>query len=117
MSNWTNGFEWAEDLPEECPPEHATNPNGETYYRMVETVPPTITDFRSSRVMYPDKSFKVDECRARSCSLFSDLDACMQKLKLPTQKGKKIVMITLDPTSGVLAKTGGKNHFSWWIFE
>ena len=42
MSKWNDKFEWAEPLPNECPPDDAITPSGEDYYRMVKSSPHTL---------------------------------------------------------------------------
>lgn len=110
----TEHMEWAEPLPAECPPSDATSPNNEEYFRLVETIPPSESDFHSQRMLYPNKQFRTSECRARSLSLFLSHTECLMKTKLPNLKHKRIVSIALPPKSGVVLKTGPASHYSWW---
>ena len=109
-------FNWAEDLPEECPPSDARKPNNEVYYRLVSVFPPSEKDFWSHRKIFPKRIFKTSECIARACSLSSTLKYCQDLTKLPGFVDKqKIVEIKLTPSSGLIKQTGdGKCHFSWW---
>lgn len=116
MMKWDTVYEWAEPLPDECPPDDAASPEGETYYRMVESFPPTDKDFVSHRELYPNKDFKnVPECVARSCSVFSEYGCCAELTKLPRHKHKRVVSLELDTSSGVVLRTFRRqHHYSWW---
>ena len=107
--------DWAEDLPAGCPPADARRPEGETYYRLVETQSPTLEDFDSQRKKYPHKKFSVDECTVRSASLFSDKQAAIDIMKIGKIQEKKIAEIALPADSGCLKKTSrNPHHWSWW---
>ncbi len=107
--------EWAEELPPNCPPDAAFPPNHDVFYRLVGQFPPTEEDFFSHRKLYPRKRFHVDECQARSVSIFNRLEEGAKILKLPAHKNKKIVKLVLPPESGVMLQTGqNKAHYSWW---
>lgn len=106
---------WAEPLPDSCPPTDAKSPNYEAYFRLVNTVPPTINDFLSTRAEFPERKM-TDECIARAVSLFSTEVRCQNVKKLPTLKDKIIYKIELPPECGVLSKTG-RDHYSWWRFD
>jgi len=108
-------LEWAEPLPKDCPPKDSFAPQNEKFYRLVESIPPVERDFWSTRMLFPDKRFNTSECIARACSIISDMAGCYNILKLPAQRNKKIVEITLPPESGLIKKTGRRSyHFSWW---
>ena len=108
-------MDWAEPLPESCPPQDARNPNDMIVYRIIEGTSATENDFISHRKKYPSKFFK-DECIARSLSVFDDISACKMVLKLPNFRNSNIVKLTLDIQSGVIKKTfKDKNHYSWWM--
>ncbi len=109
-------LEWAEPLPDACPPKEAKEPNGEQYYRLVESFPPTEHDFYSQRMCYPKKVFSAGECIARSVSLLNSYDECLRIKKLATHKHKNeiIVGINLPQESGVIMPTFKSSHFSWW---
>ncbi len=108
-------IDWAEDLPPDCPPADAVAPQNALFYRLVDNIPPLDRDFWSHRKLYPSKNFNTTDCMARSCSVLSDLEGCFQLAKLPTQKKKRIVQLTLPPQSGRIKKTGKPfYHYSWW---
>jgi hypothetical protein len=107
--------EWADELPPNCPPADAVEPDYSPFYRLVGNTPPRDEDFWSQRKLYPLKKFHTTECIARSCSLISTIERCAELLKLPTQQSKKIIKLILPPQSGLIKKTGGNvAHYSWW---
>jgi hypothetical protein len=107
---------WFESLPNECPPKEAVDTEGYTVYRITESTPPNDSDFYSHRMKFPEKIFKVDECQARSLSVYDDYNATLNVTKLPTFKKKTnfIVELNLRKGDGLIAKTSGPNHYSWW---
>jgi hypothetical protein len=105
---------WYEELPPNCPPEEASIPN-DMYFRL-GSIPPDDSDFWSHRRRFPAKKFHVNECVARSLSVFDDLTAA-ERLKnlLPTMRSKPIFQIDLTEKDGLIQQTGNdEHHFSWW---
>lgn len=116
MTDFGKKIKWAEKLPEKCPPPDATQPQNGIYYRLVESNPPTEKDFYSHRKLFPEKNYSSKECIASAVSIFNSLDRCKDIKKLPLHKDNNelIIKITLPPDSGLIKKTGGHHHFSWW---
>ena len=116
MADAPNTTEWAEELPEGCPPGKAKPPDNREFYRLVGAIPPTDHDFRSNRKLRPRQPLGPDECINLACSLWNTYQQCDKKRKLPTLKTRKVVKLTLPPESGVILRThrtqGG--HHSWW---
>lgn len=110
---------WAEILPNKCPPEDAVTPLNLVYYRMVDSIPPTEIDFASQRALHPAKFFKdIDECVARSTSLFDSCNGCKSaRDRRDGLKHKKIIEIKLSHDSGVIKNTFRQGHYSWWRFK
>jgi hypothetical protein len=107
--------EWAETLPENCPPTESKQPNGEKYYRLVNSIPPNLADFDSHRKKFPTKAFNVSECIARAASLIRDRETALNKTRIGNQQGMKVVSLSLPSDSGAVAKTGrDPHHWSWW---
>ena len=107
---------WYEQLPELCPPVDAVPCEG-TYYRIAKGNPASNGDFFSQRKLQPNKVFTglgVDECVARSISLFSDINDAIRRLKLPKFRNAQIAAVTLEPKDGVIKKTFSDSHYSWW---
>lgn len=108
--------EWFEILPELCPPEDATVCNG-SYYRIANGNPAKSEDFFSQRILQPDKIFQgegIDECVIRAISLFFRKEEAEKRLKLPKFKNAKIALVTLESKDGMIKKTFGNAHYSWW---
>ena len=105
---------WFENLPEGCPPSDAEECCGR-YYRIASGNPVKACDFFSQRMMQPLKDFgEINACIARSLSLFDTLEAAERRLKLPKFKQARIVSVDLSSEDGVIKKTFGKSHYSWW---
>ena len=98
--------EWFETLPEQCPPTDAEQCEG-YYYRIANGNPATTEDFFSQRKMQPDKV-------TRAVSLFSEREEAEKRLKLPKFRKASIALVALEPKDGVLKKTFGIAHYSWW---
>jgi hypothetical protein len=108
-------MEWLEELPTACPPKTARTSTN-FYYRLVDNIPPNIIDFWSNRKLFPEKVFpNLDECTTRSCSILSSVEECRKKKKYDRLKHKNIICFKLDRDIGVIEKTFGKDHYSWWI--
>lgn len=106
---------WFETLPEQCPDADAFQPNGSTFFRVVETENIRCEDFWSHRKIWPYKVFSTTECRARSVSIFQEAAQCKKILLLPNNNNKRIAAITLPSHSGVIKRTGKQlGHYSWW---
>ncbi len=72
-------------------------------------------DFFSQRKMQPDKVFTgVDECVARAISLFSEKDEAEKRLKLPKFRRATLALVKLEAKDGMIKKTFGPSHYSWW---
>lgn len=105
---------WAEELPEHCPPADALPLAGLTYYRMVDSIPPTPHDFDSYRQLSPRRKSPVCECRTRAVSIFTSANSCLSLLKLPRFRGKRVVRISIPLNAGAIKRTGSPGHMSWW---
>ena len=114
MSDNHEAFDWVEPLPEGCPPAEAYSPNSGTFYRLVESVPPTVNDFYSFRWLNPNAPLRRSECVERACSLRSTLKSAENLRGLPRLRGKQIAEIVLPPESGLIQRTGQHHHVSWW---
>lgn len=107
---------WFENLPPNCPPDDAESPSDFLCFRLANQNPPGEKDYLSHRELYPEKKFNVNECRARSLSVFSERSECEKIQKLPANRKKHLVAFRLFPKCGVIKKTGkSKAHYSWWV--
>lgn len=108
--------DWFEILPEYCPPSDVNECAG-AFYRIAQGDPATSADFFSQRKLQPGKVFTgkgIDECIARSISLFSDINDAKKRLKLPKFRDANIALVTLEQKDGVMKKTFDASHYSWW---
>lgn len=109
---------WNEKLPDKCPPEEAFKPDELTVYRLVTAEHICEEDFQSQRALKPMAKFNnVDECIARSLSVFNAKEKCLNLTKLPhfKGKGKTVARLDLQKDDGVILKTfKDPNHYSWW---
>jgi hypothetical protein len=111
-------MQWAEDLPEDCPPQGAIVPNGEVFYRIVKTIPPDESDFYSTKKLGVKRRGAVDECVEMALSIFSTLDDCKSLKAIESFKNRLIVSFTLDKGCGLIKSTPSKafiSHYSWWL--
>ncbi|MCD7849178.1 MAG: hypothetical protein LUH63_05240 [Parabacteroides sp.] len=109
-------MEWFEILPEQCPPTDAQCCDG-FYYRIANGNPAESADFFSQRQLNPDKIFigkGIDECIVRAISLFSEKTEAEKRLKLPKFKKAHLALVQLRTKDGVIKKTFGPAHYSWW---
>ena len=96
-----------------CPPTEAA-PGKFIVYRFVNNIPIKVEDIWSYRALYPAKVFP-DECIARACSVYTDCKDLKRLWKMPKFRMKRIVVIGIEEKDGILLKTFGNSHFSWWI--
>lgn len=113
----TKNREWAEPLPEGCPPPEAWKPEDEIYYRLVDDSDnPNPRDFFSVRKLKPNRNFVgVSECETLGLSVFDTLDACRGAGKLRGLRHKRVAKVALSPERGVILQTRGPAHHSWWL--
>lgn len=109
-------IEWANNLPEDCPPDIILVPDNQEMYRLtISADQVTEEDFKPYLELYPDKQYSgINKVLASGLSV---LASCEPKTlnKLPIRKKLKgVAKLTLNPDDGVLAKSGGDNHYTWW---
>lgn len=109
-------YTWFEHLPEQCPPKEAKPCNG-IYYRIAKGVPTESEDYFSQRMLQPEKIFQgegIDECILRAVSVFDNPEMAQKRLKLPKFKSQVVIKVVLSEKDGVMKKTFGPSHYSWW---
>ena len=111
----TYNIEWADSLPENCPPEDVLIPEEEEFYRLLLNEDRIVEeDWKSYAELYPDKNFGSRTIQSSGLSVNKNGDF-NQLTKLPSMKRfKGLAMIKLNPTDGVLKKTSGDGHYTWW---
>ncbi len=122
MMNTPNPITYFEDLSSlgiNCPHEDAFAPDGnKIYYRYIHGGELKSECFLPTKID-PTKplSKDFDECIGKSVSVFDHIDGLINGVfKLPHHKGKKraIGLVKLCATDGLIKKTFGDNHYSWW---
>lgn len=79
------------------------------------TNPPTSSDFASHAALGIVLPSAIDECRARSCSVFDEMFNLEKLRKLPNLRMRKCaVRLVLDNKTGVV-RLGKDGHYDWWI--
>lgn len=114
----TYQIEWASNLPENCPPERIIVPENEEFYRLLLNQNEITEEDRKPYVeLYPDQIFVGKSLiQAHGLSVLK-IENCESLSKLPgfNKHFKGIAKVTLNPTDGVLQKTGSKKeHYTWW---
>ena len=56
----------------------------------------------------------IDDCIVKSISLFSDRKEIEKRMKLPKFRKGVIAEVRLEPKDGMIKKTFGAAHYSWW---
>ena len=110
-------MDWVESLPSQCPPLDAVPPEG-VYYRVVST-DCSEDDFIPYARLYPTRQYIGSRaCIARSLSIYTNQDDCVQATKLPALQKldqTRIAKITLTTKDGLVKKGRGEDsHHSWW---
>ena len=116
-------YEWADDLPEGCPPLTAAPVSG-VYYRVVKSIPFSARDFRRPRDLPRREPFSAAQlCRASALSLYGSLSDAQKAIRyIPGFRNRKLASASLSPVHGVtevnesrLPQAVLKSHTSWWV--
>jgi hypothetical protein len=103
-----------------CPPLNAMKPSGLVVYRIVEIDPPGEHDFQSQFELGKPLPRKVDHCRWRALSIYTELiDARTTAAFLKGRRNLAVLYIAqgkLEQIHGVVSHTpcNGNSHHSWW---
>lgn len=111
-------LKYRESLPADCPPAEADEVDEVVdVYRLVRTLPPTDSDFRSQRAEHPERAFtNVSECQATGVSVFTSAQEARKKLASVRFRGMHVCRVRLRNGAGRILKTGGGSHHTWWPF-
>lgn len=116
----TYGEQWADELPENCPPEDVSVANDDVFFRMTLNEDRTVPeDWVNYLTLYPNQNYS-DEQRvyAAGLSVMDSQEAAENKMRLPWMKKKGfkgLAKISLIPEDGVVLQTTNEtNHFTWW---
>lgn len=114
----TYQIEWANNLPENCPPENILVPENEVFYRLLFNKNEIVgDDWKPYIDLYPDKKYIGNTLVMANGLSISKIDNYNELTKLPALKKryKGLAKITLNPEDGVLKKTGyDDKHYTWW---
>lgn len=111
----THQIEWANSLPENCPPENILVPEGEEFYRLLINEDVIVEDdWKSQKELHPNNSYDGEDLiNAHGLSILKEVDHNL--FKLPRYKRfKGLAKIVLNPSDGVLKKTYRDKHYTWW---
>lgn len=107
-------MEYREDLPDGCPPDTA-KPQTRRLYRLIQSFPPSESDFNSQWREREDKreEWKDTECKAKGLSLFISPRVARQKAAKKRMSRRDVCVVNLTPDSGPVKQTSNV-HFTWW---
>lgn len=108
-------IEWANDLPENCPPENILVPEEEEFYRLLLNEDQIVDeDWKSQKELHPQSTYEGENyINAHGLSVLKTVNNNI--FKLPRYKRfKGLAKVILNPTDGVLKKTYGDQHYTWW---
>lgn len=113
-------MDFSQELPAGCPPPDARLLDADlVVFRLVDTIPPTPSDFEPHWEKYPLKrpayQKNRDECKTKALSVFSERNAAHEQLRLPQLQGKQVQQITLPSGSGRILLNQATKHISWWV--
>jgi len=113
------GNNWADEMPENCPPEDVCIADNDVFYRFTKKADVIESrDWMNYRTLYPKRRWTKEEIiLASGLSLTDNADRFLQERKLPGVKKrpwKGIAKISLIPEDGVILQTMSEHHFTWW---
>ncbi len=112
------GEKWADDLPDNCPPEDVCVCSGELFYRYTinrDYIVPE--DWNNYLKLFPGKTFSDNQrIFAAGLSLLHDKETAVNKTKLPGVRNQfnGIAAIPLEPEDGVVLQSYKQHHYTWW---
>lgn len=109
--------DWACEMPAGCPPEDVLVPSEHPFYRMASQANAyTAEDFKSYAEADPQRNWGERLPLALGLSLIDSESKARKNLKLPMfRQFKGIIVLTLNPTDGVVKQTGVHlSHYTWW---
>lgn len=116
------GENWADSLPDNCPPEDVKISEGDLFFRFTKNEDSIIDDdWKSYLLLYPEREYYGENLvNAAGLSMLDDLDDAKNQLRLPYIKKqfKGLAQISIIPEDGVVKHTGDKiHHYTWWRTE
>jgi hypothetical protein len=111
----THQIEWVNTFPENCPPEDILVPEDEEFYRLLINEDVVVEeDWKSQKELHPGSTYSGENfINAHGLSILKEANHNL--FKLPKyKKFKGLAKIVLNPSDGVLKKTYGDKHYTWW---
>ena len=113
------GEHWADELPENCPPEDVCVANNDNFYRLIHHTDHTIPeDWLNTITEQTKRKFTSEQIiYAAGMSILNNPAIAREKLKMPLMKNKGltgIARISLIPEDGVVLQTFSDSHYTWW---
>jgi hypothetical protein len=110
-------IDWPDYFPIQCPPLTAV-PTEKSVYRLVRNEPPIEDDFLSNKQEAMSGVWPGKECEACGLSVLNSYDKADKTIRTYKKKFKlhKIAKGTIAQSTGVVAKTFGSGHFTWWLY-
>ena len=114
----TYGEHWADNLPENCPPENVNISNGDYFFRLTlnerEIVP---EDWFNYLKLNPLRHFSKEQIiYCAGLSMQETIESAMKVKKLPYMKRfNGLAKISIIPEDGVILQTlRDPHHYTWW---
>ena len=109
---------WPEHYPTDCPTASAEAVN-RSFYRLVNSNPPSDGDLRSNWQKFPAKQWGNSLCKACGLSIFSTKeDALKTRQRIPAFRDSLLAIASVTPSSGVVLHTPSRqasSHHTWWL--
>ncbi|WP_417826463.1 hypothetical protein [Thalassospira povalilytica] len=114
--------EFIEDLPDNCPPDDAQNPEEQYVLRLVSGTDITSEDFFSHAKLGKERPENCCSCKWSSCSVFAlpkGNHRTIAHMKLPKLRDRKFAAkLKVFPQSGLVKESKSKNgHLDFWMFS
>jgi hypothetical protein len=111
---------WPADFPASCPPRDAAA-SDDAFYRLVDSDPVTERDFWSLKQRVdaglqrmPPNAEGVDECILVGTSVYEDQETITRIRGSVGPLKKKLIAVGSLDNSGVVKRTRGDGHHTWW---
>ena len=107
----SNNSPWSDLYFRNCPPNTATKEDIKVVYRLVETDPPTISDFEPNKVKNPNNS---KTCDSLSTTVWEDIKEVSDYKKFALLRNKKIAKGYITKYDGKIERHNN-SRITWWI--
>lgn len=107
--------QYAEDLPNKCPPDDAEDKSWDALYRAVPDKHVSAEHFASKAANGEKPSPLDDPCRFSSCSMYTAPRPAEKMLQYPRYQNGSVVKLKISVGSGMSKKK--KQHVDFWAFR